>query len=166
MGELTAITGTVSGVRVDSSVTVNTSVTVNQPDAYVPASSSTSSQAVKKETTYFRVDNRPAYMSVAINITNGDSVTMAGVQQGEIEAIAVNNHTTKTMYWIPEPSTVPEIIYIVIGVFTMGLYGIGWLLIGGGILFMINKKKRIKLIKDARALVQKGQAPAANVKNT
>ncbi|MBL8013899.1 MAG: hypothetical protein JNN05_08635 [Candidatus Omnitrophica bacterium] len=155
---LTTVTGKVSGVRVDSSVTVNTSVTVNQNGYSNPSSSS--SQTVKKDTTYFRVDNKPAYMSVAINITNDDSVTVAGVQQGEFEAIAVNNHTTKTMYWMPEPSTVPEIIYIVIGVFTRGIYGIGWLLIGGGILFLVNKKKRIKLIKDARALVQNAPLPA------
>lgn len=157
MDLLTTITGTVSGVRVDSSVTVNTSVSVNQ-DGYASSSSSTSTETVKKEITNFRVDNRTAYMSVAINLTNGDVVTASGLQKGEFEAIAVNNHTTKTMYWMPEPSIVPEIIYIVIGVFTIGLYGIGWLLIGGGIWYLINKKKRIKLIKDARAVVEKGRA--------
>lgn len=153
MEQLTTIAGVVSGVRVDSSVTVNTSVSVS-PGTYSNPSSTT--QTVKKDTTNFRVDNRPVYMPVAVNLTNGDVVTAAGLQKGEFEAIAVHNHTTKTMYWMPEPSTVPEIIYIVIGFFTIGLFGIGWLLIGGGIVFMVNKQKRIKLIKDARALAQKG----------
>lgn len=155
MGQLTTIKGTVSGVRVDSSVTVNTSVSV-APNAYNSPSTTSSTETVKKETTCFRVDNRPMYMMVAINITNGDSVTVAGLEKGEVEAIAVNNHTTKTMYWVPEPSIVPEIIYIVLGIFTTGFYGIGFLLIGGGTLFLINKQSRIKQIKDARAMVQKG----------
>lgn len=160
MSQLVTIAGTVSGVRVDSSITVNTSTNVTVHDGSMPNQASTSSQTVKKETTIFRVDNKPAYMNVAINITNGDIVTAAGVDKGEFEVVAVNNHTTRTMYWAPKPSIVPEIIYMVVGVFTLGFYYIGWFLIGGAVLFMMGKKKEIKMIEDACGMVQKNQPPA------
>lgn len=162
MSQLTTITGVVSGVRVDSSVTVNTSTNVTIHDGSMPSQTSSSSQAVKNETTIFRVDNKPSYMSVAINITNGDIVTAAGVDKGEFETLAVHNHTTKTIYWVPIPSLVPEIAYIVVGVITLAFHKIGWLVIIGAILFMMNKKRQINLIKDAKLMVQKAPAPARN----
>jgi hypothetical protein len=109
----------------------------------------------------FRIDNRPAYMPVAINIANGDVVTAAGITKGEFEAIAVHNHTTKTMYWVPEPSIVPEILYIVVGVIWIMFHKFGWILIVGAILFMINKNMKISLIRQARAMANKAQAPVA-----
>lgn len=161
MGQLTTISGAVSGVRLDSSVAVNTTVTVNQGTEYTPATSSASTSTVKTEQMNFRIDNRPVYMPVAINITNGDVVTAVGIQKGEFDAIAVNNHTTKTMYWVPEPSMVAEIGYIVTGVIWIMFHISGWLVIGGAVLFMMNKQKKIALIRDARAMAQKAQAPAA-----
>lgn len=162
MSQITTISGKVSGVRLDSSVTVNTTVSVPQGAASGPAT--TSSQTVKTETLNFRVDNRPAYMPVAINIADGDVVTAAGFQKGEFEAVAVHNHTTRTTYWVPEPTTVPEIIYIVVGIITLMFHQIGWLVIGGAILFMANKKKKIKLIRAASAMAR--QTPAPGTKAT
>lgn len=159
MSQVTTISGTVSGVRLDSTVAVNTSVTVNQGGDYTPASTSTSTSTVKTDTMNFRVDNRPCYMPVAINITNGDVVTAAGIQKGEFDVLAINNHTTKTMYWVPMPSKVPEIGYIVTGVIWLMFHVTGWLCIGGAILFIMKKNKRIKLIRDAQAMVEKAQAP-------
>ncbi len=155
MGQLTTITGPVSGVRLDSSVSVNTTVSVTGGTEYAPATTSTSSQTVKSEKMNFRIDNRPVHMPVAINIANGDQVTAAGFQSGEFEALAVNNHTTKTMYWVPKPSIVPEIGYIVTGVIWLMFHVSGWLCIGGAVLFILNKKKKIKLIRDAQAMVEK-----------
>ena len=160
MSQLTTITGTVSGVRVDTSFTVNTSVSVNQAASSIPATTTSSSETVKTEKMNFRVDNRPVIMPVAINLTNGDIATVAGFMQGEFEALAVHNHTTKTMYWVPIPSIVPEIAYMVVGVIWLMFHQSGWILIIGAILYMMNKKKRINLIKDAKVMVQKAQAPA------
>jgi hypothetical protein len=154
---MTTISGTVSGVRLDSNITVNTTVSVPQGAASGPAT--TSSQTVKTELMNFRIDNRPATMGVAINIANGDVVTAAGFQKGEFETLAVHNHTTKTMYWMPEPRTIPEIIYMVVGVITIMFHKIGWLLIVGAILFMMNKKSKIKLIREACAMANKTPAP-------
>jgi hypothetical protein len=156
MSQITTISGTVSGVRLDSSITVNTTVSV--PQGAVPGTTTSSSETVKTEKMNFRVDNRPVYMPVAINIANGDVVTAAGIQRGEFEAIALTNHTTKTMYWVPKPSTVPDIIYIVVGVLTLMFHKIGWLLIGGAIFFMMGKKNRIKIINEACAMTQQCQA--------
>lgn len=171
MSALTAITGVVSGVRVDTSITVNTTVSTPSGTAYGTepggtfgtfGSTSTSTQTVKKELMNFRVDNRPVNMPVAINLTNGDIATVAGFMQGEFEALAVHNHTTRTMYWVPIPSLVPEIAYIVVGVIWLMFHKFGWILIIGAILFMMNKKKRINLIKDAKVMVQKAPAPVRN----
>jgi hypothetical protein len=154
MGQITAVSGTVSGVRLDSSVSVTTTVSVPQSE-YGTATASTST--VKTDLMNFRVDNRPVYMPVAINITNGDVVTAAGFQKGEFEALSVFNHTTKTSYWVPEPSTVPEIIYMVVGVIVLMFHISGWLVIGGAVLFMMNKNKKIKQIRDARAMAKDAQ---------
>ncbi len=160
MGQITTLSGVVSGVRLDSSITVNTTVSVPQgPATY--GSTTTSSETVKTEKMNFRIDNRPVHMPVAINIANGDVVTAAGIMKGEFEAIAVNNHTTRTMYWVPVPSTVPEIIYIVVGVIWLMFHKSGWILIIGAILFMMNKKKEIGMIRQARAMVEKATAPVA-----
>lgn len=162
MAQLTTISGTVSGVRVDTSFTVNTSVSVNQATSSIPTTTTSSSETVKTEKMNFRVDNRPVYMPVAINLSNGDVATVAGFVKGEFEALAVHNHTTKTMYWVPVPSLIPEIAYIVVGVIMLAFHKIGWVLIGGAILFMINKNNQIKQIKDAQAMVNKAPASAKN----
>ncbi len=161
MGQITMMSGTVSGVRLDSSVAVNTSVTVTGGMDHTPPTTSTSTSTVKTDTMNFRVDNRPAHMPVAINLSNGDLVTVAGFPKGELEVLAVHNHTTKLVYWVPEPSTVPEIIYIVVGVIVLMFHWSGWLVIGGAVLFMMNKNKKIKQIRDARAIVEKAPAPGA-----
>ena len=163
MGQVTMIKGTVSGVRVDSSITVNTSTNVTVNEGGMPNQSSSSSETVRTNTTVFRIDNKPSYMPFAINITNGDAVTAAGLQKGEFEVVAINNHTTKTIYFVPKPSIVPEFIYMFIGFCFRNSYGgIGWLFIGGAILFMVIKSVKIKRIKDACAMVDKAQAPAKN----
>ena len=160
---LTTITGAVSGVRVDSSITVNTSTNVTVNEGAMPNQASSSSQTVRTNTTIFRVDNKPSYMPFAINIANGDVVTAAGVAKGEFEVVAINNHTTKTIYFVPKPSIVPEIICMFIGFCFRNSYnGIGWLFMGGAILFMVIKSSKIKRIKDACAMVEKAQAPAKN----
>ena len=89
MGQVTMIKGTVSGVRVDSSITVNTSTNVTVNEGGMPNQSSSSSETVKTNTTVFRIDNKPSNMPFAINITNGDAVTAAGLQKGEFEVVAI-----------------------------------------------------------------------------
>lgn len=159
MGQITTLSGVVSGVRLDTSVSVDTTVSVTGGGEYTPATTSTSSQTVKSEKMNFRIDNRPVHMPVAINIANGDVVTAAGIQKGEFEAIAVNNHTTRTMYWVPEPSRVAEIAHIVTGVIWLMFHITGWLVIGGAVLFLMNKNAKIGMIRQARATVEKAQAP-------
>ncbi len=157
MSQMTVLSGVVSGVRLDTSISVNTTVSVPQGPASGPATASSST--VKTDLMNFRIDNRPVYMPVAINIANGDVVTAAGIQKGEFEAIAVHNHTTRTMYWVPEPSTVPEIIYIVVGVIVLMFHITGWLVIGGAVLFMMNKNAKIGRIRQAIAIANKTPAP-------
>lgn len=159
MSSLHILSGTVSGVRVSSSTTVNTTVSNTGHTSYTAPTTTTSTQVVTKEAMNFRIDNRAAFMDVKINLNDGDKVAAACVQNGEFEVIAIRNFTTKMIYFLPKPAIYPEIIYIVIGVFTMGFYGIGFLLIGGGIWFLINKQKKIKLISDACVLVEKASAP-------
>lgn len=159
MGQITTLSGVVSGVRLDTRIAVNTTVTVPQGGA--SGAATTSSETVKTELMNFRIDNRPVYMPVAINIANGDVVTAAGIQKGEFEAIAVHNHTTRTMYWVPEPSTVPEIIYMVVGVIVLMFHIAGWLVIGGAVLFLMNKNAKIGRIRQAIAIANKTPAPVA-----
>jgi hypothetical protein len=158
MSKIVSLTGTVSGARVDTSISVNNTTTINNygSSSYAPTAT-TSSQTVVNKTMAFRIDNRPANLAVAVNLTNGDSVTAAGIDKAEFEVLAINNHTTRTMYWVPGPNTIAPVIYIVIGVFTTGLYGIGWLLIVGGILFLSAANKRKGQIAEAKALVKKAQ---------
>lgn len=159
MSQLVTIAGVVSGVRVDSSITVNTSVSVNQGTSYANSSSS-STETVKKETTIFRVDNKPARFPMAINITNGDIATAAGLQKGEFEVVAIKNHTTNTMYWVRKPSIVPEIVSMVIGWCFHGYHGLGWILVIGGACFLVSKSRRINLVKNACDIVRKAQPPS------
>jgi hypothetical protein len=157
MSSMTVLSGAVSAVRVNSSTTVNT--TVNNTTNEYNTTSSASTQVVTNEKMNFRIDNRAAFMDVRINLTDGDKVTAACVQKGEFEVIAIKNHTTKMIYYIPKPAIYPEIIYIILGVFTTGFYGIGFVLIGGGIWFLINKQKKIKLIREGVSLVEKAPTP-------
>lgn len=156
MSNMISVTGTVSGTRTDTSISVSNTTTVNTSE-YSPTTTSSSQTTVEKSMC-FRIDNRPANMAVAINLTNGDMVTAAGFQKGEFEVLALNNHTTRTMYWVPEPPTYPEIIYMIVGVIVLMFHKIGWLVIGGAILFLMNKKKKINLIRQAKAMVEKAPA--------
>lgn len=161
MSEIISISGTVSGARVDTSISVNNTTTVNNygSSSYATPSTTTSSQTVVNKTMSFRIDNRPANLDVAVNLTNGDLVTAAGLSKGELEVLALHNHTTHMLYTVPGPNTVAPIIYIVIGVLTIGLYGIGYLLIGGGIWFLMNASKRKQQIATACAIVKNAPAP-------
>lgn len=160
MSEIFSVAGKVSGARVDTSISVNNTTTVNNYDSgYAAPTTTTSSQTVVNKTMMFRIDNRPANLSTAVNLTDGDLVTAAGLQKGELEVLALHNHTTRMLYSVPGANTVAPIIYIIVGVLTIGLFGIGYLLIGGGIWFLMNAKKRNKQIADASALVHKAPAP-------
>jgi len=148
---LTKISGVVSGLQVNSNIAVNTTVTNNTDMA--PGTTTTS--VTSTTTLSFRIDNRPANMKVRINLSNGDNVTAAVIQKGEMEVIALNNHTTKTMYWIPEPGMAVFVgsgITFLIGFVTRAeFYGILFLLGSGFYLFKNLKTK--KMITEAKAMV-------------
>lgn len=157
MGQLTTIAGLVSGVRMDTNISVSTTTTINNNAEMGP--SSTTSNTVVTKNMAFRIDNRPANINCAINLTNGDLVTAAGFMDGEFEVLALHNHTTRTIYTVPGPNTVAPIIYVIIGVFTTGLYGIGWLLIGGGIWFFVDATKKKGQLNQAYAIVKTAPVP-------
>lgn len=162
MSEVITVAGKVSGARVDTSISVNNTTTVNNYDSssYAAPTATTTSQTVVNKTMTFRIDNRPANLSVAVNLTDGDLVTAAGLQKGELEVLALHNHTTRMLYTVPGANTSAPIIYIVVGVLTTGFWGIGFLLIGGGIWFLLNATKRNKQIAEGSALVHKAPVPA------
>lgn len=151
MKQVTTLSGKVSGLRVDSDINVSTTVTNNNVST---------STAVTK-TIVFRIDNRPAFMKTTVNLSDGDMVTAAGVGAVELDVLAINNHTTKTMYWIPEPNQVPAIICFVLGVLTLGLFMVGLILIGMGVYYYNDAATKKKLIGEARALVNAAKAPDA-----
>lgn len=158
MSHVISISGVVSGARVDTSISVHNTITVNSPDSYSAPRATTSSETVVTKTMTFRVDNRPANMNVAINLTNGDNVTIAGFQKGEFEVLALNNHTTRTMYWVPGANTWAPVIYIIIGVCFRNSHWLLYLLIVGGIGFLIAAVMRNGQIATAKSLVQKAPA--------
>lgn len=142
---LTKITGVVSGLQVNSSVSVSTTVANNVP----------STTATTSTTTSFRIDNRPAHMKVQVNLSNGDNITAAGIQKGEMEVMALNNHTTKTMYWVPEPHPAVYWIcgfFILFGVLTLTIV-IGIFMLGAGGYTLMKSLKKKKLINEAKAMV-------------
>lgn len=155
MDQLTTIAGRVSGVEVSTTTTTSTTVS---PNSSVPSTSAFTHSMV-----YFRVDNRPVHMTVRVNVRNGDVITAAGHQKGEFEIIAFHNHTTKTIYSLPEPKTMGMIVgCLVCGVMTISFMGFGLLLIILAIQNFYVSQKKTKLIKNALAMVEKAPAPVIN----
>lgn len=155
MSQLTTIAGTVSGVEVSTTTTTSTTVS---PNSSVPSTSAFTHSMV-----YFRVDNRPVYMTVRANVRNGDVITAAGHDKGEFEIIALRNHSTKTIYSLPEPKNMGMIVIgLVCGVMTIKFMGFGLLLIVLAIQKFFESQKKTNLIKDAWAMVEKEPAPSRN----
>jgi hypothetical protein len=151
MAQLTTLSGAVSGLRVDQNVTVNTTVTEN-----TGASTSTTT----KTTVNFRIDNRPAYMNVSVNLSNGDIITAAGIQRGEFETIAFHNHTTKTIYSLPEPHVVIiTILAFIVIICTVWIPFLGLVTLGVGIYYVLDAVKKKKQINDAWKMVEKAAMP-------
>ncbi|MBP9854939.1 MAG: hypothetical protein KBD53_08740 [Candidatus Omnitrophica bacterium] len=147
MSKMTVLAGTVSGLRLDQSVTVSTTVSeTNQ----------TTSQSIVRSILNFRINNQPVFMKVTPNITNGDSVTAAGFQRGEFEVIAVHNHTTKTIYSFPKPGLVGPILGLIFGLMFRDLpYYIGWMSIVSGAYYTYKALCKRALIKEAWSKVEK-----------
>jgi hypothetical protein len=151
MAQLTTLSGAVSGLRVDQSVTVNTTVTEN-----TGASTSTTTKTMVN----FRIDNRPAYMNVSVNLSNGDIITAAGIQRGEFETIAFHNHTTKTIYSLPEPHVVIiTILAFIVVILTVWIPFLGLVTLGVGIYYVLDAIKKKKQINDAWKIVEKAAMP-------
>lgn len=162
MSGIISVAGKVSGVRLDTSVSVSNTTTVNNygDSGYSAPSTTTSSQTVVNKNMTFRINNTAANMPVAVNLTDGDLVTAAGFQKGELKVIALHNHTTRLLYTVPKANnTVGAIIDIVIGVFTINFYGLGYFLIGLGIWLLVSATKKNMQIAEASRLVEKAPVP-------
>ncbi len=152
MSQLTTLSGVVSGLRVDTNITVNTT--------YSPNSNTASSTTTKTTTFNFRIDNRPAYMTVAVNLTNGDVITAAGIQRGEFEVIVFNNHTTKTIYSLPTQNPLWGLIGVVFGwMFSDLPYFIGWGIFASGAYYFWKTSTKKNKVKAAMKLVEKATPP-------
>lgn len=163
MSDIVSVAGVVSGARVDTSISVHNTTTVTNHDtsSYAP-SATTSSETIVNKNMCFRIDNRPANMKVAVNLTNGDLVTAAGLQKGELEVLAINNHTTRTMYWVPKPHILGHVVNVVTGVgaYAFGFHLISYALLGLGLWFLIPALNRRRQIAIACAIVTKAPAPS------
>lgn len=152
MSPLTTLAGTVSGLSVDQSVTVNTSVSQN--------SGTTNTTTTQKTTVNFRIDNRPAYMNVAVNLTNGDVITAAGIQKGEFETIAFHNHTTNTIYSLPEPKPlIIGIVGFIVFILVSWIPFVNIITFGMAIYYFLDATKKKKQINEAWDTVKKASKP-------
>jgi hypothetical protein len=153
MSKLTTLSGVVSGLRVDSNVTVNTTVSAE--------TGATSTSTSKTTTVNFRIDNRPAYMNVPVNLNNGDIVTAAGIQRGEFETIAIHNHTTKTLYSLPKPPfVVISIVAFMVVILTVWIPVWGLISLAIGIYYVVDAYLKKQRINEAWKIVEKAPMPS------
>ncbi|MCA9402957.1 MAG: hypothetical protein KC897_04185 [Candidatus Omnitrophica bacterium] len=136
-------------MQISSNVTVNTTVTTDNAPASATSSVTTTT------TTAFRIDNKPAFMSMRVNLTNGDSVTAAGRQNGEFHILALNNRTTNTIYSLPQPGSgmfVLAVLAVISGVYTLKVL-LGFILIPLGVYAFQKLSKAKKAIEEAKKMV-------------
>ncbi len=149
MKTLVKVSGKVTAAQTDTAVYTSTSI-----DGHTNAASTTTSVT---NTTMFRIDNQPARMMIKFNIAVGDQVTAAGHRTGELEVWAIKNHTTKTMYWIKEPSAifyVLAVVGVVIGLIMLSIFPIGHISLAYSAYEIWKTTNRKNTIQAAKRMVE------------
>jgi hypothetical protein len=112
--------------------------------------------AIKNQLVSMRLDNKPVHFRTRSlpSITDGDRVAAAGQEKnGTLEAVAVRNMTTNSMYF--PPTTMGMVLaglLIVLGIPLVAIMGIGLFFIGFGGWFLwraLRVRKAVAMLNAA-----------------
>jgi hypothetical protein len=149
MDQITTLAGPVGSIQLGQNITVTTN------------GSQTTATAVQN-TMGFRIANRPVSIKIAVNLTDGDMVTAAGIQRGEFEILALNNHTTQTIYSVPKSGGGCAAVFLfVLGIPMLAFFLLGVIPMIVGVLAWLHAQKEQKQLEEALARVKSAPAPVS-----